>query len=204
MKSISWAFESENRLVILEEDLVLENSAIQYLGKSLNDFLEFENVAASCGTRLVKSNDKNERVAYSRNFSPWGWSINKKEWLNFRKYLEGRTARNYFWLAVNICRSGRIVEMIRSIRYANDNRIDSWATFFQEYLFATNKLVTIPPRNLVLNIGWDNKATHTLGDSPIWVPKYYSKISRYVVMPSIRNDLRNWNLLEKKLYGSHR
>lgn len=179
--AISWAFETEEILVIIEEDLQLDNSAILYLSSSIKDFEELEMVGVSCGTRIIEDLAMTDEISYVRTFSPWGWSLSKTRWLDFQLYLLDGHALDLYWLTINLVRSRRPIHWAKTIRYARLQRLDSWATIFQEYLFARNLLAAVPPTNLVVNVGWNNGATHTLGPVPSWVPQKFSPISSYRV-----------------------
>ena len=181
ISSITWAFNEEESLVILEEDLDIEESGIFFLGKCAEDSINWRKIASICGTRIISPNSEIEEISYQRSFASWGWSTNRIIWQDFLLYMTRGTLKDFYWLVINVLRFRTPTQTIKIFRREANNKIDSWATCFQKFIFAKNLLNVIPPINLVVNKGWSDKATHTRGPTPTWVPQEIGTFKNYII-----------------------
>jgi len=160
--AIDWIFQSENRAVILEDDLSVGSSFHQYSREAFRYLKENENVLLFTGTRLHTLTEA--RIAPG-TLSPypviWGWGTTDEKWKLLRSIYYSDICKlkcssdmrvNSFWK----------VGLARSL----NQRIDAWDVPLAYYLLKEKKLCLLPPINMISNLGFDEFATHT--NEKVW------------------------------------
>jgi len=155
--AISWAFETEEQLIILEDDCVPSQSFFGFCNKLLYKYALDTRVMHIAGTRWNKEFEVNhESYFFSRYAHIWGWATWKrswekydfmmKDWPDFKKTgLLNNLVENYFPLYK------RWEYMFRSVY--SQSRKHTWDYQWQYAIFKNNGLCITPIKNLVTNIG---------------------------------------------------
>ena len=156
---IDWFFESVENGVILEEDLILNNKALEYLFKN-DEIKDIDILNLSCfDNSEVNKNSIN--LSKVQDFYMWGWISKKSVWNEFKNY-RSKSIFNYFphkffiktgflsyfqWLFISIL--------------LKKNHIDSWGYRFLFFTIFKNKSSyrTSPP--VAVNNGLDEGANYT-------------------------------------------
>jgi hypothetical protein len=161
MTAIEWAFQFEEALVILEDDLEISSELFVYFANQLQNISNDSKVLMSSGSNVFRGESKDVLSGHSNYPIVWGWLTTKNKWqvirngifiqeLNFEKPLP-RTVKIFL-------ETGRI--------RALSGLIDAWDVPLAAFMKAKGYKSLIPSRNLVSNIGFDRNATHTT--SNVW------------------------------------
>lgn len=162
--SIDWFFENEEMGIILEDDCLPSFSFFKFCQEVLIKYKDDIRISGVCGNNFNSKLNRNNEDSYfySEILYMWGWGTWRKSWQNnqdFEKKFNNLYENKEF---ENIISNSKANEMWISESYnAINGIIDTWD---YQWLFSNvcnNKLAVIPKTNLVLNIGFDENATHT-------------------------------------------
>jgi len=159
---ITWAFESCDRAIILEDDCLPDPTFFHYCEELLYRYEENEDVAMISGTNFIDSSDIEHSYYFSKFFHIWGWASWRRVWKNY-----DFTIANW----PNIKKSDLILErygskfyaqrIIRNLDRIYEGRLDSWDYQFGLMALTSQQLGITPKVNLIKNIGFGENATHT-------------------------------------------
>ena len=167
--AIDWFFEEEEEGIILEDDCVPSKSFYAYCAQLLARYRNTPQVMAVSGVNFQFGAHK---VPYSYYFSRynhcWGWAGWRRSWKAYDdKMSEWPKAREAGTLE-------RVLSHPRAARYwtetfdkAYRNEVDSWAYRWTLSTWLAGGVAALPSVNLVSNIGFGEKATHTKGTSSL-------------------------------------
>ena len=159
ISALDWFFQQNARGIVIEDDCYPEKSMLRVLEEKLT---------------LIGSGERNIGMITAHNpFIKWhsnvisryaliqGWATTSEIWFQVR--------RNYFKITFPQLsakkRLGR--SMAESIFWwANSNRarlggVDTWDGIFADQMFRLGYQTYVPEQNLILNYGFDERATHT-------------------------------------------
>lgn len=163
-ESISWALAQTPRLLILEDDVRISKTFYDLSKYCLDKFEDNKRIFAICASNIIDLHGDSESmmVNSSKYFSGWGWStwadrwetyefdIKKKNLLSFLTLLKSNNYNLfislYFWL---------------NFFKIKNNLLQAWDYQINYLLFTSQKLILKPDRNLSINLGTGNSATHT-------------------------------------------
>lgn len=157
--AISWAFESVDRLVILEDDCVPELTFFRFCGELLEKYKDDTRVGmiAGCDEHFhVKELELNGESYYFDRFSSiWGWATWKRVWdihdVNISYWPE---FRKRFGLMYGYYRDKRAVKdrmLYTDLLYKKE--AGAWAGCWATHLYKENMLCVHPAVNLISNNG---------------------------------------------------
>lgn len=160
--AITWFFENVEQGIILEDDCVPSLSFFNFCENLLEKYRYNENIFVISGTNQQKKKRGNASYYFSAYGLIWGWASWRRAWEKYSYSLETiddlsiknrltfyfKTKREKdYWLSI-----------FKIMKY---DPIDTWD---HQWLFTQwiNKGINIIPNvNLIKNIGFDSRATHT-------------------------------------------
>lgn len=153
---LDWVFSKVARCIIFEDDCVPHPDCFAYFTKALETYSDRPEVMVVSGTRLdVPGLDP--VPLFSRVFDFWGWATWSRSWST---YDDGLTA----------LRDGTIRKVLpphleswyweENFDSAHREVFDSWGYRWLCTVMARRGLALVPPRNLVSNVGFDERSTH--------------------------------------------
>ncbi len=176
--SITWAFENEDRLIIMEDDCVPSLPWFAFCDYCLEKYKDDTRIWTING-RSQNENDPSffgYDYTFSIYYHCWGWATWKRVWqgfdirtpwlgqfmkeIGFRNIAESKKERKLFASIY-----GR--RLLRNPEYYKS----SWATPFGSYVAANGGLAITPRENLIHNIGMEG--AHSEGINPKKLPIYY-------------------------------
>ncbi|QPH39934.1 glycosyltransferase family 2 protein [Pedobacter endophyticus] len=155
--AINWAFETEEQLIILEDDCVPSMSFFNFCNNLLHKYQNDSRVMHITGTRWNDEfNVDEESYFFSKYAHIWGWATWKRAWEKYdflmedwndfrRSKILNHVLDNYFPLVK------RWDFMFNSIYELK--RKHTWDYQWQYAVFKNNGLCATPVQNLVTNIG---------------------------------------------------
>lgn len=173
-KAITWFFQNVEEGIILEDDCLPHPDFFMYCQELLERYRHNDQIYVIGGTNRHPSKITKR---YSYHFSPymeiWGWATWKRVWKmydfnfskeeeDFKKHIKPFLYSNYatkYW--TNILRQSN-----------EDGETKTYWDFQLEMMsLYNNKLNIIPNHNLVENIGFNSRATHTIVNTDAVVGK---------------------------------
>lgn len=165
--AITWAFENEDRLIILEDDCVPDPSFFRFCNELLERYKDDKRVYRISGlsphpeTKFFGEYD----YLFSRYAHTWGWATWKSRWEEFDIdmsdvpfFLSDGSVQNAYDRPAQARRASK--NLRRKYDNIEKEKKHSWDTQWG-YACAKNGSINIVPRfNLITNVG-DGNGTHT-------------------------------------------
>jgi hypothetical protein len=168
-QSISWFFEQVEEGIILEDDTLPSADFFRYCANLLECYRDDSRIWVIGGSNFIGSRlFAGDSYAFTLYNPMWGWASWKRAW----KFYEPTPAD------INAAADPvRLERLLGSEEYANfwsdifhrvaRGQINSYAYLWRLALWKHEALSVIPSVNLISNIGFDHRATHTTSaDNP--------------------------------------
>lgn len=184
-QAISWAFETEDRLIIMEDDCVASESFFHFCDEMLEKYEDDNRIFMITGCNM-ELQTRNVKASYFFGYSGtnWGWATWKRNWSmmdyecsfvddnqvalflpEFLRKLSGRKGKRE-WISFQDTAK----------RLHNGENISYWDVQWQSIRYLNHQLSIIPSKNLITNIGIGPTSTHAkmvdMADG------YYSKVGK--------------------------
>jgi hypothetical protein len=153
--ALDWFFSLESEGIVLEDDLVVDDSFFEYVREALPIIYSNSKILSVSGTRLLPTADSHATL--SSYPLAWGWATTREKWLTIRKLI--------FQKPSSFRKHGSIQEWIFWLtgkRRALKSYIDAWDIPLAEGMSTNGFYTLVPPINLVSNVGYDEASTHTV------------------------------------------
>jgi hypothetical protein len=159
---VTEVLKSSDRVVVFEDDLIVDKSILTFFNHFLTELKDFSNVFQISGHLFF---DTNKVIGPSNFYMPltnsWGWATWADSWNKFDyNYLMDKkiklNRKQTFKFNLN---DSYNFNKILSRQYSD--RVNSWAILWYLTVFINNGLVLYPNRTLVLNKGLDGTGTNT-------------------------------------------
>lgn len=193
---ISWAFETCDKAIILEDDCLPDSTFFRFCEELLEKYEDNPRIGIISGTQRQINLDIKESYYFSKLPNIGGWATWKRTWQtydfnmsNWPKY------RKILWL---FKQTGSLA-YARKRRKINDKvyngQIDTWAYQFTFMSWQQNLINISPKSNLISNIGFDSRATHITDPSHKYsanptIPIEFPLIHPNFIIQNIKNDFR--------------
>lgn len=211
INGITKIIDQEEKVIILEDDLVTSPGFLKYMNQSLILYEYNEKVGCihAWNYDLDLKGQKDETF-FLRGADCWGWATWKRAWDLFEpngEYLLEKIKSKKLEYAFNRNGTHSYVKMLED---QINGKNDSWAIRWHASLFLNNMFCLQPVRPIVKNIGLDGSGVHS-GSTPIlqmpvdfinvnridikeskWFFKAYKKMIREGARLSIWQFLKNW------------
>lgn len=159
--AISWAFENEDRLIILEDDCVPSLPFFDYCNELLEKYKNDTRIwlisgrSHHEGTKFFEKSD----YIFSYHGHTWGWATWKRTWEkfdikmnDFLQFLENGGTRNLVMPKVEVDLYNKwLLKAYNDIEYLETH---AWDIQFVYAQFKNAGLSIVPSKNLIHNIGY--------------------------------------------------
>ena len=163
-QAITWFFEQEEEGIILEDDILPHPDFFSYCDELLERYRDNGNVGVIAGhNHLYRDLYREESYGFIHMSHIWGWATWRRVWKKYDFNLEKYSEQDFInGLKQNTSNKSVIRYWIWIYKIMKDYKIDTWD--YQLFISLTSNcmLSIIPYRNLTKNIGFDERATHTL------------------------------------------
>lgn len=167
-RAITWFFEHVEEGIILEDDCVPHSDFFKYCSTLLDRYRYDTRIWCISGNNFQNDQWRGDGSYYfSRYNHCWGWASWRRCWKHFDADLSQWPALRDSGLLSTIFDDpierkywSRIWEKL-----LKDGKPDSWAYRWTFTSLASGGLTALPNRNLVMNVGFGDDATHTTGKS---------------------------------------
>ncbi len=159
---LSRVFETAEAAIILEDDCVPETTFFDYCAELLDRYKEDPLVGVIGGSsRLRGARASSFSYDFSIDLRIWGWATWARTWEGFIASgdLHARWTRNE--QASILARFPPGPRRSAMSRMLASSSLNSWALPFAVHFLRRNYLSTVPEVNLVENVGFGDRSTHT-------------------------------------------
>ena len=166
--AISECFTKEERLIILEEDCVAHPSFFRFCDDLLDYYADDEEVMSISGNNFQAGQRRGKSsYFFSDYFHCWGWATWARAWKHCDMGLKEwpQTRDNSWWKKRFRDRNVRWywTQLLDRV-YAGEGQM--WSTHWLFSIWMLNGLNVAPQVNLVKNIGFDERSTHSSNPLP--------------------------------------
>lgn len=177
------------RAIVVEDDLVVSRSFLNFLNRALDHYSENERVMQISGHMFpVDFRYEVDDGVFLPFTTSWGWATWQRAWVHFNTEMKGfkeisgdRSVRRRF----NIDGSYPYFSMLKNQRAGN---IDSWAINWHLSVFMKNGLTLYPRQTMVSNEGFDGSGTHCAADGSVGSATLWSKDAEDWKFPGVDID----------------
>lgn len=182
MAEVSELAKKFGRVIVVEDDLVVNEIFLDYLNSALERYKDIQQVMQISAYMFPVHEFADKKEALFLPFiSSWGWATWDRAWRSFdaeasgwKLLLHSKVARNQFNLAESYDYSGMLLRQM-------NGEIDSWAIRWYWCVYRNNGLVLYPPTSLVKNMGFDGSGTHCRIDD--FHKNYIPALSSHLKLP---------------------
>jgi hypothetical protein len=168
--AITWFFEQVEAGIILEDDCLPDLSFFPFCAELLARYQDDEQVMSISGDCFRPAgSDSGASYSFSIYHHIWGWATWRRAWRHYNSSLDGNPClfdRN--WLAALLESEPATRYWSQIVARYQEGRIDTWDLPWNFSCWLRRGLCVAPAVNLVENIGFDLRATHTKTFQPIW------------------------------------
>lgn len=157
---VSTLLVQHQRLIIIEDDMVLSRHFLRYMNEALERYADDERVASIHGWCYPVAARLPETF-FLRGADCWGWATWRRAWRRFNadgaallRELQARQLTSAFDFDGAYPYTRMLADQIAGLN-------DSWAVRWRASCFLQGLLTLFPGRSLVHNIGNDGSGTHS-------------------------------------------
>lgn len=167
---IDWVFDQVEEAIILEDDCLPDPTFFRFCQEMLERYRHDQRVGVISGDNFQFGRRRNDDSYYfSKYVHIWGWASWRDRWANSYDVTMAKwpRIRDGSWLAdmVGDAREANFWKKI--FQRVHGGEIDTWD---YQWVFANwveGRLTVLPAVNLISNIGFNEDATHTTGESDL-------------------------------------
>lgn len=195
---VSRVCAEHGRVIVLEDDLFLAPTFLEYMNEALDRYRDAANVYAVSGFMFPVDLQVEGDAVFLPFFNSHGWGTWDRAWRSFDAAASGHAAlradrrlRRRFDLDGNF----NFYEMLEA---QAAGRIDSWAIRWYLTIFMREALTLFPAQSLVENRGWGAEASHCREP----VPRYARAVAwpiRVRRFPEVAADAQAFERLKRFL-----
>ena len=165
---ITNAFKQVDRLIILEDDCVAEESFFDYCTELLEKYHDDERICYISGLNHFESWDCGDYdYFFTKTGAIWGWATWKRAWTKYYDYYVKDISDKYSFELTKKQISHKYVATSRSEGWLKANRsaengekLSYWDAQWGFVKYSQNMLVIVPKYNQISNIGVGAYSTH--------------------------------------------
>ena len=165
--AISWAFEHTDRLLILEDDCVPNDSLFPFMQEMLEKYKDDDRIGVVSGFNHFKEWDCGEySYCFTKTAATLGWGPWKRVWEKYDYTLNAmdepycqRLLSSVFY--TERMRKARMGNWRHAAKETRQKKVNYWDVQFGFLKYSQSYLCIVPKGNLIYNIGVGAGSTHT-------------------------------------------
>ncbi|QWE24972.1 hypothetical protein FD977_01555 [Polynucleobacter sp. AP-Elch-400A-B2] len=201
VSGLDFVFQKFPSAIILEDDCLPSDSFFDFCEMALRRYEANDQILMACGTVLVEPAQYEFSYFFSQIPHIWGWATWRNRWekyskkvTNYQEFYEfkkinGDLPEPFVW---NLCENLRKIE---------SGTLDTWDVQMTYLATSQNLLSVFPSKNLICNIGFDKRGTHTKQISVLGGLRLH-QFDKHVKHPEVLAALSQ-NDLERMLLEGH-
>jgi hypothetical protein len=167
ISGLDWVFSMHEAAIILEDDCAPNETFFSYADSVLRHYAQSDQLGIVSGNNFCGNSWESEfSYGFSTTARIWGWGTWRHVWQAF----SGQDSIQFSWTPnereeiLNLISGGVRKRSMRAMMSAGEN-LNSWAIPFSVYLLRNGLVNVVPERNLVENVGFGERSTHTKFES---------------------------------------
>jgi len=170
MTGLDWVFDSTEEAIIIEDDCLPDESFFRYCQDMLNIYKDKEQVFTISGNKVLSDFQNSDSYYFSCFAHIWGWATWRRVWKNFNSQPLNLNENEIEGILKDNLKHQFAVKYWKTLIYETQTGvINAWSVKLQLMQFLLKGLTIIPSKNLVINLGFDNKdATNTKGSGGLY------------------------------------
>ncbi|WP_207535789.1 nucleotide-diphospho-sugar transferase [Desertivirga arenae] len=162
--AISWFFQCEEEGIVLEDDCLPSNDFFRFADLLLDKYRNDTRIGMITGCNLQRGKTWGSGSYYfSKNTHVWGWASWRRSWKDYDEslsnYKEGEVHEQFFKVFGNTILAQDWTLILKKLKAG---LIDTWDYQFSILNYFNNRLTAVPNENLISNIGYGPRGTHTI------------------------------------------
>jgi len=199
--NLDWFFDQVQYGIILEDDCVPSDDFFNKVSSSLYSFRDNRDLISISGSDHVPEALITGKELFRLSMFPmvWGWGSWKPKWEKYTVEIPDvheitKKAANEIFGLSNTIDKFLFREVIGyRFREVNLGKIDTWDYSLTATAWRHSMKTLQINGNLVVNVGFGEKATHTSGAKPDWVVNKYSQVnSKSGLVKNYEGSLDRW------------
>ena len=163
--AVNFAFDEEEKLIVLEDDINFDNSFLEFCDEGLRIFEKFSSIWHFSGWSPLRKALLPPSIYMSKYPHIWGWATWKSRWLQYDSELS--TWNNCLPSSLPTfknCTLPRDFDKFWSKQFelAKSSEYDVWDAQWAYSIWKNGGYSISPGLTLTQNIGFDSRATHTV------------------------------------------
>lgn len=159
---LDWAFNTVEEGIILEDDCVPHPTFFRFCAELLERYRHDTRIMTITGNQFIDPTDKQYSYSFSQYSSIWGWATWRRAWrLNDVAIKLWPEIRDNNWLEEVYETPAEVAFRSSKFEQVYNGSLDTWDYGWDFCCLINNGLTIRPAVNLVSNIGFDARATHT-------------------------------------------
>lgn len=166
--AITWFFEQVEAGIILEDDCLPDLSFFPFCAELLERYRDDEQVMSISGDCFqLRGSEWGASYSFSIYHHIWGWATWRRAWRHYNSALDSNPCLfDRAWLAALLESEPATRYWSHIIARYHEGHIDTWDLPWNFSCWIRRGLCVAPAANLVENIGFDLRATHTKQTQP--------------------------------------
>lgn len=170
--AITWAFSYVDKLLILEDDCVANETLFPFMKEMLDRYENDERVGIVSGFNHLKNWDCGPNsYCFAKTAATLGWGTWRRVWEKYDYYVENINDQYCQELLYGEFPSRKIAERRisdwrRASRETKEKKVNYWDIQFGFLKYTQSYLCAVPKNNLIYNIGVGAGSTHTEKNKP--------------------------------------
>lgn len=161
IRGITQVFETSDRAIIVEDDLLLSPIFLKYMNDALQVYEHTDKVMHIAGYMYPIDSTSLPETFFYRAASCWGWATWRRAWKCFEPDIHRLIGKFDTNLRHRFNING-VYDFWETLLIQEQGRIDSWAIRWYASVFLNEGLSLHPSISLVRNLGTDASGTHSI------------------------------------------
>ncbi len=161
MSAVTDITRRAGRVIVVEDDLVLQPSSLIWLNSGLDAYEHEERVMQiSAYQYRVPEFASRQQGSFQRFATTWGWATWRRAWDKFDAKAIGWESVREDMAVRTAFDAGGVYPFSAMLEKQMAGKVDSWGIRWSWSVFREKGLTLMPPRSLVTNTGMDASGTH--------------------------------------------
>lgn len=160
-QAIDWFFTHVEAGIILEDDIVPSDSFFGFCSLLLERYMDDKRIMLITGNNLLGESNCMHSYFFSKIGAIWGWATWRRAWQLHDKEMSSWPTVKESPISKQILPEELWEERVRIFDRVYHGKIDTWDYQFTYTRLINSGLSIVPKWNMIKNIGFNDKATHT-------------------------------------------
>ena len=200
INGLKFFFMKHNQGIILEDDLVVSKYFLKFMNQSLIRYKNDKRVWSISGWNYDIPLKSKYDAYFMRNFISWGWAT----WANrFNKYKKkpDKIIKNWDRDKIKKFNLDNNYDYFSQILRNQNNLLNSFGVFWYATIFENKGLCLAPLKSMVVNTGWNSKATHTKIKNKTFTTKKLSQKKKFKFPINVEEDKQFFEKVKNYISG---